>query len=130
MARLRAELLERGKAFSHRVMDVVEALDHSDGRRRHWDRVLDQLVGSGTSVGSNLREADKALSRKDFLKSLGIILKELGETRFWLEFVTERQWLPSKRLAPLLSEAGELSRVLSVMVARTKKADRAAGRPR
>lgn len=126
MRRLQQEFLDRTKRFAHRVVDVAEAV--AAGRRapRIRDRIIDQMVGSGTSVGANIREADEAISRKDFTKSLGVVLKELGETRFWLEFVGERGWVPSRRLTELLAESEELTRICNTVVSRTKAADRRA----
>ncbi|MCC6661965.1 MAG: four helix bundle protein [Phycisphaerales bacterium] len=117
-----AELLSRGKTFSHRVADVTEVLE----AKRRSRRIVDQLFGSGTSVGANLYEADDAVSRKDFCKSLGTVLKELGETRFWLEFVGERGWIQQKRLVPLIGECQEMKRLFGTMLARIKRNDAAA----
>jgi four helix bundle protein len=78
------------------------------------------MVGAGTSIGANVREASEALSRKDFAKALGIALKELAESRYWLEFVRERNWIKPLRLGSLEKEGDELARVLNVIVARTK----------
>ncbi len=86
MGRLDQKFQLRGKSFSHRVVDVAEAVE----ARRRSHRIVDQMIGCGTSVGANLYEANDAVSRKDFSKSLGTVLKELGESRFWLEFVSER----------------------------------------
>jgi four helix bundle protein len=50
-------------------------------------------TGSGTSVGANIFEADEAMSRPDFCRMLGIVIKELNETRFWLRLVVARKWI-------------------------------------
>ncbi len=120
MARLSQDLLRRGKAFSHRVVDVAEAVE----ARKRSRRIIDQMIGAGTSVGANLYEGDEAVSRKEFSKCLGTVLKELGETRFWLEFVSERAWIGPKRLEPLLNECLELKKIFGTMVARIKRNDR------
>ena len=39
------------------------------------------MAGAGTSVGANAWKADEAMSRADFCKGLGVVLKELNETR-------------------------------------------------
>lgn len=125
MRRLSADLLDRARKFAHRVVDVAEGLGEKprDGVIRA--RVIDQMMGCGTSVAANVHEADEAMSRTDFCKCLGIALKELGEARFWLEFVGERGWVRSNRLEPLLVESRELSRILNSMVARTRRKDQA-----
>ncbi len=118
MGRLRPEFLERVENFSHRVVDVTEYI--AKGRRTF--RILYQMEGSGTSVGANVWEADEALSRKDFCKTLGIALKELNETRFWLRFVARRGRVRPQRLNGLGDEADELLKVLGTMIHRTRRA--------
>ncbi len=117
MGRLKAELLERVEIFADRVLDVAVALE----RKVCWRRILDQIVGSGTSVGANVFEADEALSRPDFLKCIGIAVKELNETRYWLRLIARRQWIAASRLAPLQIELDELKKVLGTILNRTRK---------
>lgn len=117
MGRLKEELLNRIELFSDRVVDVADALAES-GRSR---RVVDQMIGCGTSVGANAFEADEALSRADFCRCLGISLKELSETRFWLRLVGRRGWVPSSRLGALQKEGGEIKKILGSIVTLSKK---------
>jgi four helix bundle protein len=117
MPRLKPELIERVEMFADRVTDVAEELD----RQGRFRRIVDQVVGSGTSVGANMCEADEALSRPDFCKTLGIVLRELSETRYWLRFVARRAWIKEARLQPLIEECSELRAVCGSMLARTKK---------
>lgn len=83
-------------------------------------RITDQIIGSGTSVSANLSEADEALSRPDFCRCVGIALKELAETRFWLRFIAKRNWLDPKRLDPLLAEASEIRRILGAILTKSR----------
>src|SRR5687768_16793365 len=69
------EIKDRTTEFGDRVLDVVEALE----RKRIYRRIVDQMVGSGTSVAANACEADQAVSRPDFCKALGTVVKELAE---------------------------------------------------
>ncbi|HLO40467.1 MAG TPA: four helix bundle protein, partial [Phycisphaerales bacterium] len=120
MARLGADLLDRTKMFSHRMLDVAEVVAENKSNPWMTNRIVHQIVGCGTSVGANTREADEAMTRKDFCHCLSIVLKELSESRFWLELVTERGWIPSSRLSELVHESRELSSIFSVMVARSR----------
>ena len=43
-----------------------------------------QLQKSGTSIGANIREAQQAESKLDFIHKLKISLKEADETEYWL----------------------------------------------
>ncbi len=46
-----------------------------------------QLIRSGTSIGANIRESQRAVSTKDFKNKLSIALKEAEETSYWLELL-------------------------------------------
>jgi four helix bundle protein len=119
MGRLKEELLERIELFADRVLDVAQTLE----RAGCWPRVLDQLVGSGTSVGANVFEADEALSRPDFVKCIGIAVKELNETRYWLRLIARRGWIAPDRLSPLQTELAELKKILGAIISRTRAAN-------
>jgi four helix bundle protein len=116
LPRLRPELLIRVEDLSHRVVDVADSL----GNEPRYRRVIDQITGSGTSVGANVFEADEAMTSADFVKCLCIAVKELNETRFWLRFVTRRGWVKPERLTGLELECNELRKILGTMIARTK----------
>ncbi|MCL4742739.1 MAG: four helix bundle protein [Phycisphaerales bacterium] len=119
-SRLDPALIARVEAFSHRVADVAAALDH-DRRPR---RITDQVLASGTSVAANVFEADEALSRADFCRTLGIAVKELSETRYWIRFSAARGWVSPERLAGLEDESIQLKRILGAMIARVRHKDR------
>lgn len=116
VSRLTDEFLNRIECFCDRVVDVVDALADQNRPRR----MTEQLAACGTSVGANAFEAAEALSRADFCKTLGIMIKELNETRFWLRLVARRNWIPEPSLIPLLTEAEELKKILGAMLARTR----------
>ncbi len=84
-------------------------------------RLLSQLVGSGTSIGANLHEAKSAQSKKDFVNKCEIALKEARETEFWLRIIEARKYVAPSQLAPLLTETNELIAILVTIVKNTKK---------
>jgi len=49
-----------------------------------------QVLRSGTSIGANIREANRSQSKKEFIAKLNISLKEADETMYWLELLHER----------------------------------------
>src|SRR5947199_285589 len=116
MGRLRAELLERAETFADRMLDVSEMLE----KQRRPRRVIDQVCGCGTSPGANLFEADQAVSRKDFSKTIGITAKELGESKFWLRLIGRRGWIKPARLAGPIDETEQLLRIVNSMIVRTR----------
>jgi four helix bundle protein len=117
MGRLRAETLERMEKYADRVLDVADVIESQHRSRR----IVDQLSGSGTSAGANVWEADEAMSAADFCKTLGVVVKELNETRFWLRIIARREWIKTTRLSALEAETTELKRIFGSMIVRTRK---------
>jgi four helix bundle protein len=52
-----------------------------------------QLLRSGTFIGANVREAEQAESKADFVHKLSISLKEANETEYWLDLLYETKFL-------------------------------------
>lgn len=117
VGRLELEFLDRIEHWCDRVLSVSETLE-KQGRSR---RITDQIIGSGTSVGANIFEADEAMSTKDFIKCTAIALKELNETRFWIRLITRQSWIAPDRLESFLDETNELRKILGSIIARTKQ---------
>jgi four helix bundle protein len=45
----------------------------------------DQVLRSGCSIGANVKEAQGAESKADFIHKMKIAIKEAEETEYWLE---------------------------------------------
>jgi four helix bundle protein len=63
---------------------------------------------SGTSIGANYREANRAESRNDFIHKVALVEKEAAETQYWLELCEEAQIGEVDERGWLVQEAGEL----------------------
>lgn len=109
-------LEERLLEFAARCGKVVDALPGS----RMGRHVAGQLVRCGTSAAPNYAEACAAESRADFVHKLGISLKELRETRVWLQLCVKCKLLAPSRLVPLTSECTELMRILAKSIVTAK----------
>lgn len=118
--RLKGELLERMIDYGHRILQLAQRLD-KDKRSR---RLIDQVIGSGTSAGANLFEAHESVSRRDFVKCLGIAAKELNETIFWLKLMQRARYFSDEQLDEILKETEELLAIMKSMIRRTRKADK------
>jgi four helix bundle protein len=77
------DLEERTARFGEAVIDFAKTIP----RDPVTDRIISQLVGAGTSVGANYVEADDSVSKKEFLKCIGICKKEARETKHFLRMV-------------------------------------------
>lgn len=77
------DLEERTARFDQAIIDFAKRIP----RGPLTDRIIDQLVGAGTSVGANYIEADDSVSKKEFLKCIGTCKKEARETKHFLRMV-------------------------------------------
>src|SRR5437762_1288719 len=74
------DLEERTARFGEAVIDFAKTIPQGPTT----SRIISQLVGAGTSIGANYVEADDAVSKKEFLKSIGTCRKEARETKHFL----------------------------------------------
>jgi len=82
--------------------------------------LINQLIRSGTSVGSNYCEADDAESGKDFRHKIGICKKEARETKHWLRMIAIACPELREELTSLWREAKELNLIFNAII-RSKK---------
>jgi four helix bundle protein len=102
------DLSRRTLEFAVRLIALVDALPKS----RAADVIGRQLLRSGTSVGANYREAQRAESRDDFIHKIAISSKEAAETEYWLELISQTTQLASNDADKLLIECRELIAIL------------------
>ena len=55
-----------------------------------------QFLRAATSIGANVREAQRAQSKKDFLSKINIALKEADETLYWIELLYATNYLDKR----------------------------------
>jgi four helix bundle protein len=110
------DLRKRTKAFALRIIKLYAALPKTMDAQVMGKQVL----RSGTSVGSNYREAYRARSDAEFVAKLGDCLKELDETSYWLELIVESETMPEDQLADLLDETNQLIAIFTSIVKRKK----------
>src|SRR3954469_4104991 len=108
---------ERTKSFALRVVAMYQALP--DGRA--VQTIGYQVFRAGTSVGAQYREACRSRSDAEIVSKLQSVLQELDETSYWLELLVESEIVTQKRLAPLMKEADELTRMIVTAVRNIKK---------
>ena len=100
-------IAERLVAIAVRVIRIVDALPDSPTGKH----IAGQLLRCGTSPGANYEEARGAESRRDFVHKLGIVLKELQETCYWLRVIAATQPL-AESLADSIRETSELCHII------------------
>lgn len=83
-------------------------------------RLVDQLIRSATSVGANYREANEALSKKDFAHRMKITRKECKEASYWFEIIKEANAEHADEINNLLKESQELRNIFTAIIEKTK----------
>lgn len=78
-----------------------------------------QLMKSGTSIGANVREAQNAESKQDFIHKMKIAAKETDETQYWLELCKHSANYPDPN--DLMGQANSIMNVLNKIIASSKK---------
>ena len=80
-----------------------------------------QLLRSGTSVGANIREAQNAQSKADFIHKLSISQKECDESLYWLELLNATDYLDEHKFKELHKDATEVLKILRSIILTTKQ---------
>ncbi|MGZ5245255.1 MAG: four helix bundle protein [Bacteroidia bacterium] len=65
------------------ALDIISYCEKLEELRKY--AIANQLLRSGTSVGANIREAQNAESKADFIHKMKVAAKEADETFYWLE---------------------------------------------
>ena len=86
---------------------------------KHFD-LSSQLFRSGTSIGANVREAQGAESKADFIHKLKVAFKESEELEYWLELCEHAEALPNPT-NEILSLLEEVRKLLSSIISSTKR---------
>jgi four helix bundle protein len=79
-----------------------------------------QLTKSSTSSGANYEEAQAASSRADFKNKMGISLREMRETNYWLRIIKSLK-RKDEELIYLINESKELKNILGSITSKLSK---------
>ena len=79
-----------------------------------------QLLRSGTSIGANIREAEHAQSKADFIHKLSISLKEANETEYWLDLLYETKFLSEIEFQSIKAKVIEILKLLTSIINTSK----------
>ena len=93
------------------MLFAVNAFDLANSVEGHYS-LKNQFERSSTSIGANIREANYAQSKADFLSKLQIAVKDCYETEYWLELFVKAQIVDESKVKKLLHDCGELRRML------------------
>ena len=90
--------------FSVSIINLVKFL-----KEKRESIISNQIGRSGTSIGANIREAQYAHGKADFIAKLQIALKECSESEYWLELLIESDYYED---LSILNQCIELKKLL------------------
>ena len=110
------DLEERTAKFGEDIIEFCKKLPSNDITKR----IIPQLVGAGTGVGSNYCEADCAESNKDFIHKMAIANKEAKESKFFLQMASKACSEPAAEGRKLWKEGHELNCIFTTIIKNAK----------
>ena len=109
-----SKLRELSTDFAVKIIKLCETI------KGHYS-LVNQLERSGTNIGANIREANYAHGKADFIAKLQISLKECYETEYWLELFVKSDILDRETTAALYTECGTIRRILVASIKTAKE---------
>lgn len=101
-------LKTKSYAFALRIVNLYKHLAFQKS-----EYVLSkQVLRSGTSVGANIVEGNRAQSKSDFIHKLSISLKEAAETEYWLCLLRDGEFITVEQAESLTKDCVELQKIL------------------
>jgi four helix bundle protein len=108
-------ILDLSLKFALEIIDYAEILENS---RKFI--ISNQLLKSGTSIGANIREAQSAESKTDFIHKFKIADKEVHETEYWLLLCQMADKYPSPP-PEMVENLKSIKNVVSKIIISSKK---------
>lgn len=79
-----------------------------------------QIFRSGTSIGANIREAQNAESKADFIHKFKISAKEADELQYWLNLCKESKFYPSPK-KEVFEDLTSIIKIISKIISSSKR---------
>lgn len=102
------------------AISIVKYCEELESKKKYV--IAKQLLKSGTSIGANIREAQNAESKNDFIHKFKIAAKECGETIYWLAICKEIDSYPFDD--NLTEQIEVISKVMSKILATSKNGNK------
>lgn len=101
------ELIKRTNEFAHRAVKLSLALPHNT----LGQHIAKQLMRCSTSVAANYRATVLAQSKASFKAKLSIVLEEIDESLFWIDFLMDEGLMTEGKVKSIREEANELKSI-------------------
>ena len=113
------ESILKNKSFAFAVR-IVKLYKYLSEEKKEF--VLSkQVLRSGTSVGAMVREAEHSESKADFVHKLAIAQKEINETLYWLELLSETEFISINEFNSINADAVEIIKMLTSSIKTAKQ---------
>ncbi len=110
------DIIKRTYKFALRTLYIARKLPNNPVA----SKIIGQLVGSGTSMGSNTEEASAGFSKNDFTFKMSIASKESREANYWLRLLRDSGLVKDKgfydEVIDAIGEPDQLKRILTKIV--------------
>ena len=111
-----SKLRTQSMDFAVSIIKLVKCL------KENRESIISNQIGrSGTSIGANIREAQYAHGKADFIAKLQIALKECYETEYWLALFVKSQILNGEAAVDLYNQCGTIRRILISSITTAKE---------
>ena len=102
-------IADKSFEFAVRIVNLYKYLAN-----KHKEFILSkQILKSGTSIGANVSEAQKAQSKADFISKMSIALKEACETQYWLKLLFRTEYIDKEQFVSFNHDVNELISILT-----------------
>lgn len=112
---MKEQLKHRTKIFAHNCIKLTEHFPNT----YLANHIKKQLIRCSTSVAANYRASCVAQSRASFISKISVVIEEVDESNFWLEFALNENIIDKNKIENLLKESAELT---SIFIASRKTA--------
>ncbi|WP_111306995.1 four helix bundle protein [Confluentibacter sediminis] len=112
---MKEQLKIRTKVFAHNCVKTTQLFPNT----YLSNHIKGQLIRCSTSVAANYRATCIAQSKPSFIAKISIVIEEIDESNFWLEFARDENLISKEEIDFLLKEFSELT---SIFIASRKTA--------
>jgi four helix bundle protein len=110
-------LLEKSYQFALRIVKLCRYLNEE----KHEFVLSKQVLFSGTSIGSQIEEAQQGENRADFLHQISVANKYAFKTNYWLRLLHDSEYLNEKQFQSLLADYEEIQKILTATLKTTRR---------
>ena len=104
-------IMRKSFAFSVRIVNLHKYLS----QEKKESVISKQIYRSGTSIGANIAEAQRAQSTADFVAKMKIALKEANESQYWFQLLHETKYITDKEFQSIHNDLLEILKILTAI---------------